>query len=185
MGKDADYLNIKGFCGSVENTVQIRDVFYHNTLTSATSNWIKVDNNTNYSFSDNGLSTQGTTGGCYLKLDETIPTNCSIEFTIKGFITNSGGSFRTSYGIDNTWTGCYTSKSTIGSLAMSYENEYPLIRQVNDVIKIVKEGTLISYYTNDVLLGSVSTTTGKYTGFFIRNVSTSGTTIKDIIIHEL
>ena len=182
MGKDADYINIKGICGSVENTVQIRDVFYHDTLTSATSNWTKIDNNTTYSFTSDGLVTQGSSGGCYLKLDETIPTNCIIEFTIKGLV---GGNFKTSYGIDNTWTGCYSSKSTIGSLAMSYENEYPIIRKVNDVIKIIREGTLISYYTNDVLLGTISTTTGKYNGFFIRNVGTSGTTIKNLIIHEL
>ncbi len=120
-----------------------------------------------------------------MKLDETLPTDCSIEFTIKELITNDGGSFRTSYGIDNTWTGCYTSKSSIGSVAMSYENEYSLIRQVNDVIKIIREGTLISYYTNDVLLGTVSTTTGKYTGFFIRNVGSGGTTIKDLKIKSL
>ena len=56
---------------------------------------------------------------------------------------------------------------------------------VGDIIKIEYDGTNVKYYKNDSLLGTTGKGSGIYTGFSIRNVVTTGITIKDLKIRQL
>ena len=153
-------------------------------MTSAKHTWTKIDNNTTYSFTSNGLVTQGSTGGCYLKLDETLPTDCSIEFTIKGFQSTSNGT-NGGFGIDNSWIEPHTTNTQFNYVGGS-STTVSQVLTTNDVIKIIRQGTTYTYYVNDELKYTKNgKATGKYEYFFVRNIANSGVTFKDLKVREL
>ena len=175
---------IKAECTLVSKTYSITDIYLYDELTSAKHTWTKIDNNTTYSFTENGLVTQGSSGGCYLKLDETLPTNCSIEFTIKGFQSTSTGT-NGGFGIDNSWIEPHTTNLQFAYIGGS-STTVSQVLTTNDVVKIIRQGTTYNYYVNDELKYTKNgKATGKYEYFFVRNVANSGVTFKDLKVREL
>ena len=176
--------NISINCTLVSKTYSITDIYLYDELTSAKHTWTKIDNNTTYSFTENGLVTQGSTGGCYLKLDETLPTDCSIEFTIKGF-QSTGNGLNGGFGIDNSWIEPHTTNLQFAYMGGSITTISQVLT-ANDVVKIIRQGTTYTYYVNDELKYTKNgKATGKYEYFFVRNVANSGVTFKDLKIREL
>ena len=169
----------------LQETYELEDCFLSDDLTSAKHTWTKIDNNTTFSFTENGLVTQGSTGGCYLKLDETYPTTAySVEFDIVDFIGSNelkGGSFV----VENVFIQSTNSDSLMAVLGDTTTLSYNGVMNVNDHMKIIYDGSTVSFYVNDVLFGTLNKGTAQYTGFEIRNVRTSGVTIKNLKIKSL
>lgn len=176
-------LYIKAECSLVSKTYDVQDIFMFDDCTSEKHNWAKGGNNTTYSFTNNGLSVKGSTGGCYLKLNETLPSNYSVEFEITGMV--SSGSFRgSSIVCEDTFIEPHTSNTILASMGQSNKTSSTLVN-VGDIIKIDYNGTQSTYYINGTSIGYVSEGTDGFKGFQLRSVGASGITIKDLKIREL
>lgn len=178
-------IKVMAICGIlVSKRYEIQDIYLYDELISEKHTWTKIDNNTTYSFTENGLVTQGSSGGCYLKLDETLPTDCSIEFTIKGLQSISTG-VTGGFGIDNSWIEPHTTNTQFSYVGGS-STTVSQVLTTNDVVKIIRQGTTYTYYVNDELKYTKNgKATGKYEYFFVRNIANSGVTFKDLKIREL
>lgn len=126
---------------------------------------------------------KGTSGGTYLKLDETYPSTYSVEAEIK-LLETGGGLKGGTFTCENTFMQSTSSNiliATMNGAEQTISNTY----SVSDTIKIEYDGTNVKYYKNDSLLGTTSKGSGDYTGFLIRNVGASGITIKNLKIKPL
>ena len=170
----------------------IQDIYLYDELTSAKHTWIETSGDTVWSFTNNGLDTKGTSGGCLLKLDETLPSApYSIELDVTGVTgmqtTYQGrtytiyGGIATRYTIfepDNQRTNYYSSSTT------NYNSN--VLLHTNDKIKAIVESNKVTYYINDVLVGTVNNASQLYNGeLFIRNIGTSGIVLKNLKVREL
>ena len=153
----------------------------YDACTSEIHTWTKSGNNINYSFGANGLATTGTTGGCYLKLDETLPTDYSVEFEITGITYVSSG-LGGGVAIVNNFV--EFSRSQTGFHNMN-TNNLNTVFSIGDIAKWTVINGVCSFYKNDVLLASQSSTVTGFDGFSIRDVTTTGITIKNLKIREL
>lgn len=162
----------------------ITDIYLYDELTSEKHTWSKLGTNCSYSFSSNGLYIKGTSRGTYLKLDETYPSNYSVEMEITKLESTSslkGGTFT----CENTFMQSSNSNTILIATMNGAEQTISNTYSIGDTIKIEFDGTNVKYYKNDSLLGTASKGSGTYTGFSIRNVGTTGITIKDLKIREL
>ena len=156
----------------------------YDELTSEKHTWSKLGTNCSYSFSNNGLYVKGTSGGTYLKLDETYPSTYSVEMEITKLESTSalkGGTFT----CENTFMQSSNSNTILIATMNGAEQTISNTYSVGDIIKIEFDGTDVKYYKNDSLLGSTGKGSGTYTGFSIRNVVASGITIKNLKIRSL
>lgn len=152
-------------------------------MTSEIHTWSKLGTNCSYSFSSNGLYVKGTSGGTYLKLDETMPSHYSVECEIKG-LESSGGLKGSTFTCENTFMQSTSSNILIATMNGA-EQTISTTYSVGDTIKIEYDGTNVKYYKNGTLLGSTSKGSGTYTDFSIRNVLATGITIKNLKIRSL
>ena len=167
----------------VSESFVIQDIYLYDELTSEKHTWSKLGTNCSYSFSSNGLYVKGTSGGTYLKLDETLPSTYSIETEITG-LESSGALKGGTFTCENTFMQSTSSNILIATMNGA-EQTVNQTYSVGDTIKIEYDGTNVKYYKNNSLLGSTGKGSGTYTGFLIRNVVTSGITIKNLKIRSL
>lgn len=178
-------VRIRADVGSlVTESFVVQDLYLYDECTSEKHTWSKLGTNCSYSFSSNGLYVKGTSGGTYLKLDETLPSTYSVEAEVTLLETGAslkGGTFT----CENTFIQASNSNTILIATMNGAEQTISNTYSVGDTIKIEYDGTNVKYYKNGSLLGSTGKGSGDYTGFLIRNVWASGITIKNLKIRSL
>ena len=121
-----------------------------------------------------------------MKLDETYPSHYSVELEITELSANSGNTLKGgTFTCENTFMQASKSNTILIATMNGAEQTISNTYSVGDIIKIEFDGTNVKYYKNDSLLGTASKGSGTYTDFSIRNVGTTGITIKNLKIRQL
>ena len=155
-------------------------------MTSEKHTWSKLGTNCSYSFNNDGLIVTGTSGGTYLKLDETYPSHYSVELEITELSANSGNTLKGgTFTCENTFMQASKSNTILIATMNGAEQTISNTYSVGDTIKIEYDGTNVKYYKNDSLLGTTSKGSGTYTGFVIRNVVQTSIRFKNLKIRSL
>jgi len=116
-----------------------------------------------------------------LKLDETLPTDYSVEFEITGitYISNGlGGGVAIANNFvefSRTQTGFHNDNT----------NNLNTVFSIGDIAKWTVINGVCAFYKNDVLIASQSSTVTGFEGFSIRDVTPCGITIKNLKIRSL
>ena len=182
LGKDADYLYIKGICGSQENTVQIRDVFYYNTQTVNNNHYQVTTGSASVTYSSNGITVKGITNTDTLVKNTvlTLPENYVAELTITRLgSTPYGGFCFDDCLLDLTSSYCYIFK--LSNTSLGHTDLSPI--RAGDTVKIEMQNGTMKIYINNTLK---HTRTVDNTGVFqYRTYNNRSLTAKNLIIHEL
>lgn len=184
MGKDADILYIKGICGSAENTVQIQDVFYYDPLTTDKNRYSIVSGSPVLTYSSNGLNVNTSVASVGLVKNNflTLPSDYEAEITITHQTSSGGcGICFDDWLLDSGATNlCATYKLSTTTRLSNNLSKF----NTNDVVKIVKQGTSIKYYLNDVLKITNTISDDNHLQQF-RTYQNRSTTFKNLKIHAL
>ena len=184
MGKDAYLLNIKGILGSLEDTVEILDLFYYDTLTIDNNQYSTVSGSPVLTYGNNGLNVNTTVKQIGLVKNNflTLPDNYEAEITITSQTASAGcGICFDDWLLDSGASDiCATYKLSTTTRISNNLTKF----QTNDVVKIVKQGTSIKYYLNNVLKCTDTISNDNHLQQF-RTYQNRSTTFKDLKIHEL
>lgn len=84
LGKDADVLYIKGICSSLEDTIEIDDLFYYDSLTTDKNRYSIVSGSPVLTYSSNGLNVNTSVAQIGLVKNNflTLPSDYEAEITI-------------------------------------------------------------------------------------------------------
>ena len=187
MGKDADYLNIKAFLGSLEDTVQIRDVFYYSTQTVNNNHYQVTTGSASVTYSSNGITVKGTitTDTLVKNTVLVLPTNYTAELTITGLSNSQYNTYN--YGgfcFDDCLMDLHKDYCKIYKLSDISITPIEITKvTVGDTVKIEMQNGTMKIYINNTLK---HTRTVAHTGIFqYRTYNNRSLTAKDLIIHEL
>ena len=190
MGKDADYLNIKAFLGSLEDTVQIRDVFYYNSLTGDKKHYTTTEGSATVTYTENGLRVTGTVNtNTMVKNNELmLPNNYIAEMEIMDYSSTTYSSgivfedmFWTQYKPVDNKADLYilSTNSALNQLItpkMTKGSKLRFERNGNDkTMKVYYDNTLKKTISNINSTGS----------HYIRTYKDRTITVRNLIIHEL
>lgn len=170
LGKGTNLLYIRGICDEYSDEIQIDDLEYYNSGNSVTSLII----NSGVSCTSNGdyiTITTSVNGEKYVYLPVTLTGNWEFETTLASIGTSNYLTFITS---DGKYYGAVGSG---GGFVHLNENNYNFsnLASVGDIWKVTYNNGVISFYINNALIRSKSTT--------ITNINIGYYTNKDRVQH--
>lgn len=184
MGKDAGQLYIKGICSSLEDTIEIDDLFYYDPLTTDKNRYSIVSGSPVLTYSSNGLNVNTSVSQIGLIKNNflTLPSNYEAEITITSQTANAGcGICFDDWLLDSGASSiCSTYKLSTTTRLSTNLTKF----NTGDTVKIVKQGTSIKYYLNNVLKCTDTISNDNHLQHF-RTYQNRSTTFKNLKIHEL
>ena len=184
LGKDAYTLYIQATCESLTDTVEIVDLFYYDSLTIDNNQYSTVSGSPVLTYGNNGLNVNTSVSQIGLVKNNflTLPSNYEAEITITSQTASSGcGICFDDWLLDSGAVSiCSTYKLSTTTRLSTNLSKF----NTGDTVKIVKQGTSISYYLNGVLKVTNTISNDTHLQQF-RTYQNRSTTFKDLKIHEL
>ena len=187
MGKDAYTIYIQAICRSVNDTVQILDLFYYNPLTSDNNHYTITGGSATINYSNDGLKITGTatTDTTVENTVLTLPDEYTAEFDITNWGTDA---YSCSIGFEDVFMVHHNNNKKLHFFKLSTNTQISNTdvseTSTSATYKIERTGTSIKLYKNNTLirtLTNISTTHNHY----IMTYKNRWSTIKNLKIHEL
>lgn len=184
LGKDAGHLYIKGICSSLEDTIEIDDLFYYDPLTTDKNRYSIVSGSPALTYSSNGLNVNTSVAQIGLVKNNflTLPSDYEAEITVIYVTSNA----RTGICFDDLLIAGGDSNTGIYKLSTTtrQSNITNSTYRAGDVVKIRKQGSTFTYYLNDVQKWTGTISDDNHLQQF-RTYQNRSTTFKDLKIREL
>jgi hypothetical protein len=184
LGQGTGDIYIKADCMILSEIYVIEDCYVSDDATSDKGYWVKSGAGTLTStFTNNGLEVSVSNTDAYYKMNTGFPLNFIVECKITDILRVSG----------------YMGEVMVNGICLQNNNNelylydtsnwgghstYAGTISINDIVKFVCDGSNVSVYLNNNLIGT-KTKNSNYNGFYIKGCCNRGITVKDIKIKPL